>query len=117
MTRASHRPASLFLFTCLMSPSGFAQSLSFQRTDIQTGTAPQKVAVADFNRDGIADIVVLNSSGSSMSILLSNGDGTFREPINTPLGAYPRHIAVGDVNLDGLPDVITDDVDNNQLYV
>ena len=105
------------LFVSLMSSGANAQPLSFQRTDIPTGTAPQRVAVADFNHDGIPDIVVLNSSGSSLSVLLSNGDGTFRAPLNTTLGAYPRNMAISDVNLDGLPDVITDDADNNQLYV
>ena len=117
MTHIRIRPGSLALFVFLMSSSTNAQSLSFNRTDILTGTAPKRVAVADFNHDGISDMVVLNSSGSSLSVLLSNGDGTFRAPLNTTLGAYPREIAVGDVNLDGFPDVITDDTDNNQLYV
>jgi hypothetical protein len=75
------------------------------------------VAVADFNRDGVADIAVLNSSSGSMSILLGNGDGTFKPKLDTTLGAYPRAFAVADFNLDGKPDVIANDVDNNVSYV
>jgi hypothetical protein len=75
------------------------------------------VAVADFNLDGIVDIAVLNSSSSSMTILLGNGDGTFKPGLETTLGAYPRAFAVADFNLDGMPDVIANDVDNNVSYV
>src|ERR1700720_3160419 len=99
MTHIRIQFGSLAFLSFFLSSGANAQSLSFQRTDIPTGTAPQRVAVADFNHDGISDIVVLNSSGSSLSVLLSNGDGTFRAPLNTTLGAYPRDIAVGDVDL------------------
>jgi hypothetical protein len=98
-----------------MSSGANAQSLSFQRTDIPTGTAPQRVAAADFNHDGIPDIVVLNSTGTSLSVVLSNGDGTFRAPIDT-LGPFGNVMAVGDVNLDGIQDVITTG-GSNQFYV
>ncbi len=52
-----------------------------------------------------------------MTILLGNGDGTFKPGLETTLGVYPRAFAVADFNLDGIPDVIANDVDNNDSYV
>jgi hypothetical protein len=40
---------------------------------------------ADINNDGITDLLVLNVAvQSSISVLLRNGDGTFRPPVNVP---------------------------------
>src|ERR1700756_4391683 len=57
---------------------------SFQPAmDFQTAFGPQSIAVADFNGDGYDDLavscagVLIDSSDSSISILFSNGDGTF----------------------------------------
>jgi hypothetical protein len=102
-------PVFIFLITAA------AHSQSFNRTDIPTGSAPQQVAVADFNRDGKPDIVVAN--GGSVSILLGNGDGTFRAPITTTVNAFPRALAVGDLNGDGIPDVVINDYVNGGLYI
>jgi len=73
-------------------------------TTSPTGTGPAAIAVADFNLDGIADLVTANMSGS-ISILLGNGNGTFRPSVNYPAGSKPMAVAVGDFNGDGKPDV------------
>src|SRR6476620_10807419 len=64
------------------------------------GTSPTAVAVADFNGDGQPDIAVANSGSGNVSILLNNGDGTLRGPVNFNAGAVPQAIAVGDFNGD-----------------
>jgi hypothetical protein len=74
-----------------------------------TGSAdyasPFSVAVADFNRDGIADVAVSNYKTANVSVLLGNGDGTFREAENYAAGLGPHSLAVGDFNGDGIPDL------------
>src|SRR5262249_51928139 len=66
-----------------------------------TGIYPSSVAVGHFNDDGLLDLAVANFGGdsglgSSVSVLLGNGDGTFRAAPNFPAGTNPRSVAVGD---------------------
>lgn len=66
--------------------------------------AGSAIAAADFNRDGNLDLVV--TGGSSIdSILLGNGDGTFRPSSALRTGAFTTGLAVGDFNSDGSPDL------------
>jgi hypothetical protein len=71
--------------------------------------------VADINKDGKPDLVVLNQCGGddgncrfpTVGVLLGNGDGTFRPVLTSaPGGSLPGAIAIADVNGDGKPDVI-----------
>src|ERR1043166_5069915 len=72
-----------------------------------TGVGAAMIAVADMNGDGKPDIVTVNSTDSSVSVLLGNGDGTFQDRFDYPTRAQPRHVDVVDVNGDGRLDVIT----------
>jgi hypothetical protein len=63
--------------------------------------------VADLNGDGIPDIVAANSSSTTVSVLLGNGDGTFKTQKTFSGGNGPYYITSGDVNGDGIPDLIT----------
>src|SRR5262249_10899948 len=70
------------------------------------GPAPAAVAVAEFNGDGIPDLVVPNSNSGTVSILLGNGDGTFQPPRGSLVpGIAPQAVAVGDFNGDHIPDL------------
>jgi hypothetical protein len=69
-------------------------------TNYVVETNPVTVAVGDFNGDGKQDLAVLNSASTTVSILLGNGDGTFRQSINVSVGSTAAFIAVGDFNGD-----------------
>lgn len=69
------------------------------------GTNPQGIVIADFNGDGKLDIAVANSGSNNVSILLGNGDGTFRPAENFDAGNSPSAILVGDFNGDGKLDL------------
>ncbi len=90
---------------CLGSPTGGLSAPTF----IGGGSA-RFVATADFNRDGHADLIATASAidyefGSSISVYLGNGDGTFTA-LPTFYGGYrPTTFAVGDANGDGIPDL------------
>jgi hypothetical protein len=56
---------------------------------------PQSIASADFNGDGISDLVVASLFGPTAAILLGNGDGTFSAPTLIPTLMFPTGVAVG----------------------
>src|SRR5580698_2313900 len=60
------------------------------------------VLTADFNGDGIPDLVILGND--TISVLLGNGDGTFTAA-PSPSADLPGAIAAGDFNGDGIPDL------------
>jgi hypothetical protein len=80
------------------------------RVDYPVGTDPSSVAVADLHGDGKLDLAVTNQNCTkvspscgegTVSILLGNGDGTFRAAVEYPAGSDPNSITVGDFNRDG----------------
>ena len=82
------------------------------------GPFPRSVAVGDFNGDGYPDIVTANDgTGNSISVLLNNGDGTFRAPLNYPAGNQPVQVVVGDFNRDGNLDLAVANLSSNNVSV
>ena len=78
--------------------------LSFS-APITSGGAGDSVAVADFNADGLDDVVVFSGS-NSVSVRLSNGDGTFRKSSTlSGVKGSPDVIIPADFNGDGRVDV------------
>ena len=65
------------------------------------------IAVADFNGDGRADLVVtvVTTGGTAIGVLLGNGDGTFGPVMNLASASNPVSVAVGDFNGDNRPDL------------
>jgi hypothetical protein len=82
-------------------------------TAYNAGYLPIAVTVGDFNGDGKLDLAVGDDgpylyqryTGDTISILLGNGDGTFRPPISYTAGSQPVALALGDFNGDGSLDV------------
>ena len=58
-----------------------------------------------FNGDRNADLAVADGSGSHVSILLGNGDGTFHASVEYPAGGAAAYVGVGDFRGDGKPDL------------
>ena len=74
---------------------------------LQHGHLPLVVAIADLNRDGKPDLVVVNNFSNSVSVLLGHNDGTFGPRTDFLTGSSPASLAVGDLNGDGTLDVVT----------
>jgi len=97
------------------------------RRDVKAGLHPYRHAVADFDRDGIVDLAVVNSGtgpkpakpeglqalvvddvADSSSVTFHRGlkGGGFAKPRAITVGEYPTGLVCGDVNGDGAPDLV-----------
>ena len=87
------------------------------------GANPRAVSVGDFNGDGIMDLVVADSGtlapgdDGSVSVLLGNGDGTFRAAVNYSAGKIPVAVATGDFNGDGKLDLVVANSGSSNISV
>src|SRR6185503_8913090 len=82
----------------------------------QPGGGSGSIAAGDFNADGRPDLAVSRHFGSSITIFIGNGDGTFLESDLTS-GRHPFGIEVGDWNGDGFQDVATADHQSDEVSV
>jgi hypothetical protein len=84
----------------------------------QAQIGPYSIAVADFNHDGVPDVVTSDYIISSATVLLGIGNGHFDPPIDAgTTGVTTYGIATGDFNGDGKPDFATADAISNDVAV
>ena len=83
------------------------------------GNMPVAISTGDLNSDSHPDLVVVNQSDNTISVLLGNGDGTFVAATNSPLatGQAPTAVTVTDFNGDGIPDIAVTDPQTDSVSV
>ena len=78
---------------------------------------PWSVAVDDFNRDGIEDLITADANPDNISVLFGNGDGSFQPPQFFPTGEFPIRIELGDFDRDGAPDAVTFNEESGDIAI
>lgn len=83
------------------------------------GIQPRSVTAADFNGDGILDLVASNWGSNNVTILQGDGKGGFAPATGSPVGAgaNPWGIATIDFNGDKKPDIVVANSGDNTVSV
>jgi hypothetical protein len=108
---------ALILTFLALSVSTFGQSYAFNRADFGVGNNPVGGTTADFNGDRNRDMAVLNFDDETVSILLANGDGTFKPRLDVAAGPSATFVTSADVNGDHKPDLIVTNGSVNTVTV
>jgi hypothetical protein len=82
-------------------------------------SSPQATEIADMNKDGQMDIVVVNSITNNVGILFGRGDGSFSTLVSysTGIGSGPTSLAVGDFNNDSRLDIVVSNYDGSNVGI
>ena len=103
--RGAHPAIALFVF-------GVACAMTFGEVSAQVATFTTQQypllgnthIAADLNGDGKADLA--GAGANAVSVMLGNGDGTFRPKTDFPVGIQTQAVAAGDFNSDGRMDLV-----------
>ncbi len=106
-------PANRSFTLALDGAFGVGPAASFgAKADFGTGTNPTGVLLEDVNGDGKPDLISVNQTANTISVLLNaTASGTSpaifgaKTDFGTGAGTAPGAIAIGDVNGDGMPDI------------
>jgi hypothetical protein len=69
------------------------------------GSEPAAIAAADFDGDGVPDIVTAAPASNALNVLLSNSAGVPSGLVPVPTGPGPQSVVVADFNGDGVADL------------
>ena len=80
-------------------------------TTLATGaaSAPTGVVVDDLDGDGNDDIIAVDSTDGTLSIMFGQSDGTFAPPVVVSLASKPTQFVFADADGDGHPDLLVPD--------
>jgi len=103
--RGAHPAIALFVF-------GVACAMTFNEVSAQVATFTTQQypllgnthIAADLNADGKPDLA--GAGANAVSVMLGNGEGTFRPKTDFPVGTQTQAVAAGDFNSDGKVDLV-----------
>jgi hypothetical protein len=106
------------------SGAGSISAATFaSKVDFTTGNTPSFVAIGDVDGDGKPDIVAVNRSSNTISVLRNTSasgnisTASFASSIEFATGSGPYSVAIGDIDGDGKPDLVSANLNSISLSV
>jgi hypothetical protein len=81
------------------------------------GIEPNAVAIAKLNGDSYNDLVAVNETSASVSVLLGGPGGSFGGPTSFPVGSLPDAVTVAHVNGDSHLDLVVANQNSDDISV
>lgn len=81
------------------------------------GLDPGGIAAADFDLDGMVDVVTSNQDSGNLSVLPGLGNGSFGAANLLPVGTSPERVTVADIDGNGSGDILVANGDSNSVSV
>src|SRR5574341_1474744 len=112
----------LLVLALLNLASSAAAGPLFPNPVYTVGSNPYGLGLADFNRDGIQDIVVSNYGAGydglpgDLSLRLGRGDGTFGDETRVVTAQHPTNVLAADIDRDGAGDLILSYWPSGQVF-
>ncbi len=103
LTLVNEVSADLRVFMNRADGSGLFQSMLPTYTAIPVESSPNEPA--DFNGDGLVDIVTSSFDAGLIAVCMGNGDGTFDPAVTISVGPQPRGFGILDADGDGDMDI------------
>jgi len=104
-------------FVRVLKGSNNADFNALAGSPFTTGARPFSVAVTDLDGINGPDLVVVNTNGNSVSVLLNNGADGYAAKVDTIVGLSPIEVAIGNINGDSFPDVVVTNQGDNTISV
>lgn len=110
---------SPYLTILLGDGRGGFRTASGSPVDVHSNPHPHGIAVADFNGDGLPDVVTDSWGSNQIELLLGDGKGSLRTPGTFfAVGRRPyERLRSADFNHDGHPDVVTTNLDDDTVSI